>query len=467
MKLRRRASFLVCAGLAAGPAAVAQPVGGEFRVNTYTSGTQRNARAALDTAGRFVVVWESSGEDGSGYGIYAQRFAAAGTPEGVPFRVNTYTSSNQLRPSVAVNPATGAFFIAWNSPGADVPPGVTGVYAQRYDAAGNTLGGEFRVNTNSSSNQDSPNVASDGSGNFLVSWASLPATLAEQRIAGQLFDASGARVGGQLGVSASATTGNPFASADGNGNFVVVWEDGTGRVSGRRLDPAGQPRGPEFLLNTGTTGVERFAGVAADRFGGFVAVWSSGFADPVDHGGGVSAQRFGNDESRLGAVFHVNTYTTNFQHTSRVVSDSAGNFVVCWTGADAALGTSTNVQAQRYRSSGAPIGGETRVNTTVALMQEQGGVAANAAGAFVVIWESSADGTKDIYAQRFAPISRHGDADGNGVLDINDVFYLINALYAHGAPPLGTADADGNGFVDVNDVFYLINYLFAGGPAPK
>jgi hypothetical protein len=28
-------------------------------------------------------------------------------------------------------------------------------------------------------------------------------------------------------------------------------------------------------------------------------------------------------------------------------------------------------------------------------------------------------------------------------------------------------DVNGDGVVDVSDVFYLINYLFAGGPAPK
>jgi hypothetical protein len=28
-------------------------------------------------------------------------------------------------------------------------------------------------------------------------------------------------------------------------------------------------------------------------------------------------------------------------------------------------------------------------------------------------------------------------------------------------------DADGNGTLDVADVFYTINFLFAGGPAPQ
>ncbi len=59
-----------------------------------------------------------------------------------------------------------------------------------------------------------------------------------------------------------------------------------------------------------------------------------------------------------------------------------------------------------------------------------------------------------------------GDADGSGVVDVSDVFYLINYLFAGGPLPIGPVDVDDNAAVDVADVFYLINHLFAGGPAP-
>jgi hypothetical protein len=61
-----------------------------------------------------------------------------------------------------------------------------------------------------------------------------------------------------------------------------------------------------------------------------------------------------------------------------------------------------------------------------------------------------------------------GDANGDGVIDISDVVYLINYLFIHGpAPvPLAAGDATCDGVVDVSDVVYLINYLFVSGPAP-
>jgi len=61
---------------------------------------------------------------------------------------------------------------------------------------------------------------------------------------------------------------------------------------------------------------------------------------------------------------------------------------------------------------------------------------------------------------------RRGDADANGVLEVADAFFLINALFANGPAPPGPGDANADGTVDVTDVFFLVNYLFSGGSAP-
>jgi hypothetical protein len=67
-----------------------------------------------------------------------------------------------------------------------------------------------------------------------------------------------------------------------------------------------------------------------------------------------------------------------------------------------------------------------------------------------------------------------GDANGSGgdpAVDIDDVVYLINYIFA-GDPapePLEAGDANCSGGdvpVDIDDVVYLINYIFSGGPEP-
>lgn len=61
------------------------------------------------------------------------------------------------------------------------------------------------------------------------------------------------------------------------------------------------------------------------------------------------------------------------------------------------------------------------------------------------------------------PPSPAGDADGDGVISVRDVFCLINYLFAGTVPPAGNADANGDGTVDVGDVFVVINTVFCGG----
>lgn len=68
-----------------------------------------------------------------------------------------------------------------------------------------------------------------------------------------------------------------------------------------------------------------------------------------------------------------------------------------------------------------------------------------------------------------------GDADGSGEVDIDDVVYLINYIFAGGPAPVpypccGDANGDGSDDacgVDIDDVVYLIQYIFGGGPPPR
>jgi agmatine/peptidylarginine deiminase len=67
-----------------------------------------------------------------------------------------------------------------------------------------------------------------------------------------------------------------------------------------------------------------------------------------------------------------------------------------------------------------------------------------------------------------------GDADGSAgdpAVDIDDVVYLINYIFAGGTPPdpIEAADVDCSGGsvpVDIDDVVYLITFIFSSGPAP-
>jgi hypothetical protein len=62
-----------------------------------------------------------------------------------------------------------------------------------------------------------------------------------------------------------------------------------------------------------------------------------------------------------------------------------------------------------------------------------------------------------------------GDANGDGIIDLEDVIYLINYLYRCGPPPspLEAGNSNCDGVLGVGDVVYLINYLLREGPRPS
>jgi hypothetical protein len=61
-----------------------------------------------------------------------------------------------------------------------------------------------------------------------------------------------------------------------------------------------------------------------------------------------------------------------------------------------------------------------------------------------------------------------GDTNHDGMINIADVVYLGNYLFAGGSEPAPyeSGDANCDGEVNLGDVVYLLNYLFIGGPPP-
>ena len=115
------------------------PDGIEFRVNTYTTGSQDNVALTVTTDDRFVVTWESYNQSGDSYdGIYGQRYWQDGMADGAEFHVNMYTTSSQSMPSV-VPRANGGYNIAWATGHKDTNDGI---WAQEFDLYGRRIRNE-------------------------------------------------------------------------------------------------------------------------------------------------------------------------------------------------------------------------------------------------------------------------------------------------------------------------------------
>ncbi len=151
-------------------------LGGELQVNAYTTSSQGNPSVTVDSGGDFVVVWQgsgSAGSDTSGPSIQARRFASDGTALGGDFQVNTYTTGFQGRAWVAADSA-GNFVVTWESSGSGgSDSSSTSVQGQVFASDGTAVGGEFQVNTYTYLTQGFSQVAADPAGDFVVVWDSF------------------------------------------------------------------------------------------------------------------------------------------------------------------------------------------------------------------------------------------------------------------------------------------------------
>ena len=160
--------------------------GTEFQVADVPTGLQYNPRVSRAGTGPFVVVWEERGFDPE---VGARRFDAGGAPVGAEFRANAFTTGAQRQPDVDMD-QDGDFVIAWTSQYQDGSG--DGVFAKSFSAAGGA-GPEFRVNTYTTSNQSIPRIALDPAGNLIVAWHSFQngeSTLQARRFAGGLSAAA-------------------------------------------------------------------------------------------------------------------------------------------------------------------------------------------------------------------------------------------------------------------------------------
>jgi hypothetical protein len=412
-----KASLLHAAALAA-LAAVASaqvPAGGDFRVNTYTAGDQYffGRPLAMEADGDFVAIWHSVGQDGSGDGVFGQRFAASGASRGSEFAVNTYTTGRQYRPSVTGGPR-GDFVVVWsNSP--LTGPGST-IDGRRYDRTGAPLGSEFVIGISTTGFVSEPKVAQARDGRFVAAWTAPFSASAELDVAARRFDAAGNGIGSEFAVN--SYTSDRQRSSDvavaTDGRFVVVWTDYGQSVSrairAQRYDASGNPLGGDFQVNTDPRDADS-AAISGAPDGSFVVSWLGL--------GGMAARLFDASGSPLGSEFAVTPATTNDESArgAHVARDAEGNFVVVW---ERTAPSGSDVFGQRFAAAGTPRGGEFRVNSNTTGYQRLPAIASDDVGNFVVAWTSADGSFTGVFARRFGglgPVALAVDTAGNRVLE--------------------------------------------------
>jgi hypothetical protein len=300
---------------------------GDLLLSSYAGGGMVDPHAAALADGSAVIVWSSSGQDGSMEGIYGARFSAKGERMGTEFQVSQTTLLNQRSPEVSA--LTGdQFVVVWVSEKVKAvvesrdlegnnPEGAAGriplydvsIYGRRFGADG-PLSDEFLVST-LPYNAANPSVASDGLGGFLAAWSTHVGPTEVQGVAmsngwdvfGRAYNADGTPLSSEVRFN-ERTFGDQYAPqlTATSAGYLAVWtslnQDGSGPgIFGRYIPASGSPSKPEFQVNSQAQGPQQFPGVASDEKGRCLVVWST-FAGG-DFSVDLAAQRFSLSEELL------------------------------------------------------------------------------------------------------------------------------------------------------------------------
>jgi hypothetical protein len=266
--------------------------------------------------------------------------------------------------------------------------------------------GEFQVNNYTPFNQSTPVVAADGQGGFVVVWEQQDDMGMPDEIIGRRFDSSGNALDLEFHINTYTTSRQRSAvvARSAAGSFVVVWasagQDGSAYgIFGRRFDATGNAQATEFQVSTFTSLSQSTPRVAMGGGGEFVVVWNSYNQDGSNFG--AFGRRFDAAGAPLATEFQINQHTPDDQQGANVFLKSDGSFIVTWF-SDLQDGSSSGAFARRFDSGGSPVSGEFQLNAYTTNSQSIPVLAYDPSDGFIAAWQSQQDGSSfGIIGRRF------------------------------------------------------------------
>jgi hypothetical protein len=194
--------------------------GSEILINSTIAGDQIKPAAISLSDGSYVITWQSYGQDG-GWDIYARTFDATGKA-GSEIPVNTTTARDQINPAITAI-SENNYVIAWQSYGQD--GGGWGIYAQKFHVDGTKSGPELPVNTTTAGDQINPAITAISENNYVIAWQSYDEENKVWGVYQQVFHISGAKQGLESAVNDDKLTSQsrPLIASFNDSSYTITW----------------------------------------------------------------------------------------------------------------------------------------------------------------------------------------------------------------------------------------------------
>ncbi|MBF9194471.1 hypothetical protein [Microvirga terrestris] len=349
--------------------------GGEIEISSQNVSVAPNIRTLAD--GKWATFWHEPKGDES-INFYYRIFNADGTPNGDARVVSASTQGDQFRTTAMMTMDDGGFIMFWSGEGTqEGHKDDSGLFYQRFDARGEKIGSETRLNTTTEGEQSDLLVFSSYQKDLNTNQYSLKHAVAVWSVITddvqepdalyvQALSPSGVKIGPEIRMEIHLESVDDFPRFNfgylpATGRSVFTWtgkssiggQEDYGDIFMQMFDSNGNRMGSEIRVNTTTGGIQTDAMIRALPNGSFVVAWQG----PDGDGTGLFMQVFDGDGQRVGGEILVNTSKTGAQTGTLLDLAEDGTLVVGWEGAGDQPGQEDadgGIFFQRFKINAAP-----------------------------------------------------------------------------------------------------------------
>jgi hypothetical protein len=206
------------------------------------------------------------------------------------------------------------------------------LFAQFFDANGNRVGNNIKINTFDVIGNNWPSIASNSNGDFVITYLINFNTLVAQK-----FNSLGQRTNGDVYVSINNgfNTNGPCVKVNDDGSYIVMCASEPGnwiyKLYARIVDKFGNLLPNELIINDENTSASGMGGgrhITTDDEGNYFITWN----EFKNYSSEIYLQQYDRNGIKLGNKLLVSTEVdTSYNTFPEIASISGGNFMIVWT----------------------------------------------------------------------------------------------------------------------------------------
>ena len=368
------------------------------------SADQRYTRLCSDGAGGAIITWQDS--RGTTVDIYAQMINSSGDVKWANGTPICTEGNDQNYPEICSDGLGGAF-ITWE----DYRDGNLDIYAQYIASSGVVqMPPNGTVICNHTSNQDSPNICSDGAGGTIIAWK-------DNRDGGFKIYAQKVLPNGTVlwtpngvQICTSTSVGEFDICTDGGGGAIITWDDAD-NIFVQNINSNGVVQwGVNGMAVCTASNQQLEPKICTDGWGDVIITWRDNRFSDWD----IYAQKINTTPSMLwGTNGKMMCNASGEKQFHQICCDGVGGAFITWSDNRSFAINGLNIFAQKVLANGVLLHGPNATPICIASNnQVQPQICSDGAGGAIIAWHDQRVPGQRLYIQKL-------DSSGNAQWTFN------------------------------------------------